>query len=133
MRDLIIDSFQFFDHSQVYYELYTKARKKAKELKKNAIQAFLDAKNIKQTYMLDDLDESDNGEQDPGYMGFLPREIIDTSQYHCEDNVIYLVHNQVVPEILQGKNRGKDQHHFCPFGTYPYIEQDPVDQIDGNW
>jgi len=48
------------NHSQVYYELYTKAREKAKELKKNAIKAFLEAKNIKQTYMLDDLDESED-------------------------------------------------------------------------
>jgi hypothetical protein len=46
--------------NQVYYEIYKKAREKAKEAKKEAILAFLEAKNIKKTYMLDDLDESDD-------------------------------------------------------------------------
>jgi|688.fasta_scaffold64584_7 hypothetical protein len=45
--------------NQVYYEIYKKAREKAKEAKKEAILAFLEAKNIKKTYMLDDIDESD--------------------------------------------------------------------------
>ena len=46
--------------NQVYYEIYKEARKKAKIAKKTAIVAFLEAKNIKKTYMLDDLDESDS-------------------------------------------------------------------------
>jgi hypothetical protein len=46
--------------NQVYYEIYKKAREKAKEAKKLAILAFLEAKNIKKTYMLDDIDESEN-------------------------------------------------------------------------
>ena len=46
--------------NQVYYEIYKEARKKAKIAKKSAIVAFLEAKNIKKTYMLDDLDESDS-------------------------------------------------------------------------
>jgi hypothetical protein len=46
--------------NQVYYEIYKKAREKAKEAKKEAILAFLEAKNIKKTYMLDDIDESEN-------------------------------------------------------------------------
>ena len=46
--------------NQVYYEIYKEARKKAKAAKKTAIVAFLEAKNIKKTYMLDDLDESDS-------------------------------------------------------------------------
>ena len=46
--------------NQVYYEIYQKAREKAKELKKNAILAYLEMKNIKKTYMLDDIDESDS-------------------------------------------------------------------------
>ena len=46
--------------NQVYYEIYKKAREKAKEAKKIAILAFLEAKNIKKTYMLDDIDESDS-------------------------------------------------------------------------
>jgi hypothetical protein len=50
--------------NQVYYEIYKKAREKAKEAKKEAILAFLEAKNIKKTYMLDDIDESDEDEDD---------------------------------------------------------------------
>jgi len=39
--------------NQVYFELYKQARQKAKECKKNAIIAYLEAKNIKKTYMID--------------------------------------------------------------------------------
>ena len=46
--------------NQVYYEMYQKAREKAKEAKKNAILAFVEMKNIKKTYMLDDIDDSDS-------------------------------------------------------------------------
>ena len=46
--------------NQVYYEIYKKAREKAKALKKEAILAYLEMKNIKKTYMLDDMDESDS-------------------------------------------------------------------------
>jgi hypothetical protein len=46
--------------NQVYYELYKEAKKRAKENKKLAIIAFLEAKNIKKTYMLDNLNESDD-------------------------------------------------------------------------
>jgi hypothetical protein len=46
--------------NQVYYEIYEKAREKAKEAKKTALQAYLEMKNIKKTYMLDDIDESDS-------------------------------------------------------------------------
>jgi len=45
--------------NQVYYEIYKKARDKAKECKQAAIAAYLEAKNIKKTYMLDD-NESDS-------------------------------------------------------------------------
>jgi hypothetical protein len=48
--------------NQVYYEIYKTARKKAKDAKKTAIMAFLEAKNIKKTYMLDDLDDSEDSE-----------------------------------------------------------------------
>jgi rRNA-processing protein FCF1 len=46
--------------NQVYYEIYQKARDKAKEAKKNAIVAYLEMKNIKKTYMLEDIDDSDS-------------------------------------------------------------------------
>ena len=46
--------------NQVYYEIYKEARKKAKLAKKEAILAFLEAKNIKKTYMLENIDDSDS-------------------------------------------------------------------------
>lgn len=46
--------------NQVYYELYKEARRKAKAAKKEAILAFLEAKNIKKTYMLETMDDSDS-------------------------------------------------------------------------
>jgi hypothetical protein len=50
--------------NQVYYEIYQKARDKAKEAKKSAIVAYLEMKNIKKTYMLNDIDESDSEFED---------------------------------------------------------------------
>jgi hypothetical protein len=46
--------------NQVYFELYKKAREKAKLAKRNVIVAYLEAKNIKKTYMLDNLNDSDS-------------------------------------------------------------------------
>jgi hypothetical protein len=46
--------------NQIYFDLYKEARAKAKTAKKNAILAFLEAKNIKKTYMLDNLTEMDS-------------------------------------------------------------------------
>ena len=45
--------------SDVYYEIYKAAREKAKYMKKMALKAALQAKEIKTKYMLDDLDDSD--------------------------------------------------------------------------
>jgi hypothetical protein len=50
--------------NQVYLEIYKAARDKAKKAKKEAIQAFLEAKNIKKTYMLDEIDDSDDSDMD---------------------------------------------------------------------
>lgn len=50
--------------NEVYYEIYKKAKLKAKEAKKQAIIAYLEAKNIKKTYMLEDLDDSSSDEED---------------------------------------------------------------------
>ena len=46
--------------NQVYFELYKEARNKAKLAKKSAIIAYLEAKNIKKTYLLENLDDSDS-------------------------------------------------------------------------
>ena len=46
--------------NQVYFEIYKEARNKAKLAKKNALLAYLEAKNIKKTYMLDNLNDYDS-------------------------------------------------------------------------
>ena len=46
--------------NQVYFELYKEARNKAKVAKKNAIIAYLEAKNIKKTYLIENLNDSDS-------------------------------------------------------------------------
>ena len=48
--------------NQVYYELYKDAREKAKRAKKEAVLAYLEAKNIKKAYMLEDIDSSDDSD-----------------------------------------------------------------------
>jgi hypothetical protein len=48
--------------NEVYYEIYKEALNRAKLAKKAAVLAYLEAKNIKNTYMLDDIDDSDNDE-----------------------------------------------------------------------
>ena len=48
----------------VYIELYKQALKKARVLKHDTVLAYLEAKNIKKTYMLGDLDESDDDNGD---------------------------------------------------------------------
>lgn len=48
--------------TQVYYEMYRIAKQKAKELKKNAIAAYLEAKQIKSVHMLED--SSDDNDDD---------------------------------------------------------------------
>jgi len=50
--------------NQVYHEIYQKARERAKEAKKAAIEAYLELKNIKKTYMLDDIEEDSDDDDD---------------------------------------------------------------------
>ena len=52
-------------HEQIYLEIYKTAKQKAKEIRKNAIAAFLEAKKIKIKYNLDNLDiESSDDDED---------------------------------------------------------------------
>jgi hypothetical protein len=55
-----LETIQLKKPNQVYFELYKEARNKAKQAKKNAILAYLEAKNIKKTYMLENLNDSDS-------------------------------------------------------------------------
>jgi hypothetical protein len=55
-----LETIQLKKPNQVYFELYKEARKKAKEAKRCAILAYLEAKNIKKTYMIENMDDSDS-------------------------------------------------------------------------
>jgi hypothetical protein len=48
--------------NDVYYEIYKAAREKAKQMRKVAMEAYLEAKEIKTKYMLSDIDDSDESE-----------------------------------------------------------------------
>ena len=50
--------------NEVYYDLFNKAKIKAKEAKKIAIQSYLEAKKIKEAYLLEDVDLSEEDEND---------------------------------------------------------------------
>jgi hypothetical protein len=51
---------QLKQRDNVYYDMYKEAKRKAKMARDLAISSFLEAKNIKQTYMLDDIEDSDS-------------------------------------------------------------------------
>jgi hypothetical protein len=55
-----LETLQLKKPNQVYFELYKDARTKAKVAKKNAIIAYLEAKNIKKTYLIENINDSDS-------------------------------------------------------------------------
>ena len=55
-----LETFKLKKRNQVYEDLYKDARKKAKNAKKMAILAYLEAKNIKKSYMIENLNDSDS-------------------------------------------------------------------------
>jgi hypothetical protein len=57
-----VDTITLKERNDVYYELYRNARRKAKIAKDLALSAYLEAKQIKNKYMLDDLSDSDEDE-----------------------------------------------------------------------
>jgi hypothetical protein len=46
--------------NEVYYEIYRTARQKAKHMRQVAVEAYLEAKEIKSQYMLSDIDDSED-------------------------------------------------------------------------
>jgi len=56
----IEDTINLKNPNEVYYEIYKKARTKAKDLRKVAMDAYLEAKEIKTKYMLSDSEESED-------------------------------------------------------------------------
>ena len=66
-NDLIINDKQNITlrrPNEVYYEIYKIAKYKARQQKKAAITHYLEAKKIKNTYLLNDLDNSEDDEDD---------------------------------------------------------------------
>jgi len=53
---------QIKKRNDVYYEMYREARRKAKVARDLALSAYLEAKRIKNTYMLNDMDDSDESD-----------------------------------------------------------------------
>ena len=54
------DTFHLKEKTEVYYEMYRNARRKAKLAKSLALSSFMEARRIKNLYMLDDIDDSDS-------------------------------------------------------------------------
>jgi hypothetical protein len=54
------DQIQIKTRNDVYYKMYQDAKQKAKMAKALALSSYLEAKRIKNTYMLEDLDDSDS-------------------------------------------------------------------------
>ena len=55
-----LETFTLKKPNEVYFKLYKDAKTKAKQAKKSAILAYLEAKQIKKTYLLDNLNDSDS-------------------------------------------------------------------------
>ena len=62
--DSISESINLKKPNEVYYAVYRVAREKAKQLRKVAMEAYLEAKEIKTKYMLDEFDESESDESE---------------------------------------------------------------------
>ena len=54
------DQITLKNRNDVYYEMYREARRKAKYARELALASYLEAKNIKNKYMLDDIGDSDD-------------------------------------------------------------------------
>jgi len=64
LEEIPEESIQIKQRSDVYYEMYREARKKAKIARDLALSAYLEAKHIKNTYLLEDLNDSDSDFED---------------------------------------------------------------------
>ena len=58
------DIFSIKRPNQVYHEIYKKAKEKARKLKREALAAILEANSLKNTYMLDDIDDDNSSISD---------------------------------------------------------------------
>ena len=55
-----LESLQLKKPNEVYLEIYKEVKKRAKDAKKKAIEAYLEAKRIKSLYLLDEIESSDD-------------------------------------------------------------------------
>jgi hypothetical protein len=58
------ETVQIKNKNEVYYEMYREARRKAKIARNLALSSYLEAKRIKNTYMLDNIKDSDDSDLD---------------------------------------------------------------------
>jgi hypothetical protein len=59
----ISDTINLKNPNEVYYEIYKKARDKAKQYRLMTMEAYLNAKQIKTKYMLYDMDDSEDEDE----------------------------------------------------------------------
>lgn len=59
-----VDSVHIKDRNDVYYKMYRDARQKAKEARNIALSSYLEAKRIKNTYLLVDIKDSDSEDEE---------------------------------------------------------------------
>ena len=58
------DPIELKSHESIYLEIYRKAKQKAKEIRRNAVEAFLEAKNIKIKYNLTNIANDSSSDED---------------------------------------------------------------------
>lgn len=58
------NSIELKSHEAIYLEIYKKAKQKAKEIRRNAVEAFLEAKNIKIKYNLSNIVNDSSSDED---------------------------------------------------------------------
>lgn len=58
------ETFEISERKDVYYKMYKDARKKAKLAKELALASYLEARRIKNTYMLESIEDSDDSEEE---------------------------------------------------------------------
>lgn len=71
MTEVVFDLDKVFDsdivklktRNDVYYTMYREAKKKAKQARELAIASYLEAKHIKNTYMLEEINDSDDDDE----------------------------------------------------------------------
>ena len=73
------ETIQIKNRNEVYYQMYREAKKKAKLARDLALSTYLDAKRIKNTYMLDEIDDESDLDENPGSYKNDPDEIVNGS------------------------------------------------------